>query len=153
MVYSPTISITKLSILLMYLRLFMPHKTGITFYITQFVIWSQLAFYLAIFIATTCQCIPRRKIWEPYSPGRCVRADVLLTITAVFNILSDFSILLLPIGCIWRLQMPLARKFAISTVFATGAMYVPLSLILAILRYLGADGVTVHALPALCASS
>ena len=106
----------------MYLRLFMPNRVGTTYYLTQFVLWSQLTFYLTIFIVTICQCIPRRKIWEPFSPGRCVRADIVLTVTAVFNTLSDFSILLLPIGCIWRLQMPRKRKLAISAVFATGAV-------------------------------
>lgn len=124
MVYSPTISITKLSILLMYLRLFIPNRTGTTYHLTQFVLWSQLAFYFAIFIVTTCQCIPRRKIWEPFSPGRCVRADTVLAVTAIFNVFSDFSILLLPIGSIWRLQMPRSRKLAISAVFATGAVQV-----------------------------
>ncbi|KAL9100970.1 MAG: hypothetical protein Q9163_003712 [Psora crenata] len=122
MVYSPTISIAKLSILLMYLRLFMPARQGKTYYLTQFILWSQLSFYLAIFIVTACQCIPRRKIWEPFSPGHCVRADVLLTVTAVVNVVSDFSILLLPIGCIWRLQMPWKKKIGISAVFATGSI-------------------------------
>ncbi|MCJ1263640.1 hypothetical protein MMC22_003510 [Lobaria immixta] len=122
MVYEPTISITKLSILLMYLRIFMPNRSirTRTYYLTQFIIWFNVLFYLAILIVTGCQCVPRRKIWNPWVPGKCVNPHALLAVTAVINLLLDFSILLLPIQSIWHLQLSPKRKLAISSVFATG---------------------------------
>ena len=122
LVYSPTISIAKLSILLMYLRIFMPDRSTRTrtYYLTQFIIWFNMLFYLTVLIVTGCQCIPRRKIWNPSVPGKCVNAHAVLLVTAVINLLLDFSILLLPIRSIWHLQLSPKRKLAISSVFATG---------------------------------
>ena len=122
LVYSPTISIAKLSILLMYLRLFMPDRSTRTrtYYLTHFIIWCNMLFYLSIMVVTGCQCIPRRKIWSPSVPGKCVNPHAVLVVTAIINLISDFSILLLPIRSIWRLQLSLRRKLAISAVFATG---------------------------------
>lgn len=37
---------------------------------------------------------------------------------------SDFTILLLPIVEVWRLQMSRQRKIGVSAVFATGLLYV-----------------------------
>ena len=37
---------------------------------------------------------------------------------------SDFTILLLPIVEVWRLQMSKHRKIGVSAVFATGLLYV-----------------------------
>lgn len=119
-VYMPTILITKVSILLMYLRLFMPNRRSKTNYLTKLIIWVNILFYLSVTIVAVLGCIPRRKIWQRWVPGKCVNEQAVLLVTAVVNALSDVSILLLPIGCIWHLQLSLRRKLAISAVFATG---------------------------------
>ncbi|KAI9842248.1 MAG: hypothetical protein M1837_007393 [Sclerophora amabilis] len=46
--------------------------------------------------------------------------DVAFIATAVINIISDFAMLVLPIGSIWQLQMPKRRKMGLSAVFLTG---------------------------------
>ena len=38
--------------------------------------------------------------------------------------LSDFTILIIPIHPLWKLQTPLKRKLGVITVFATGFLYV-----------------------------
>lgn len=118
-IYSPTMLITKLSILLMFSRLFMPNRQ--TRHLNQFIIWFNVLFYLSVLIPSIIGCIPRRKIWQRWTPGTCVNEPALWLITAVINLLSDLSIILLPIGCVCRLQLSLKRKLAISAVFATGS--------------------------------
>ncbi|MCJ1466335.1 hypothetical protein MMC07_004954 [Pseudocyphellaria aurata] len=135
-VYVPTIMMTKVSILLMYLRLFEPNRQ--TNFFTRFMIWTNVLFYLSILIAAIAGCIPRRKIWRPWEPGKCVDEVAILLVTAVFNTLSDLAILLLPIRCVWHLQLSPRQKLAISAVFAAGSVACVASVVrisIAIKRY------------------
>ena len=49
--YIPLIFVSKLSILLQYMKLFTPTHTGKTYWSIHFLIWSNLLFYLAIMLA------------------------------------------------------------------------------------------------------
>ena len=120
--YCPLIFITKLSILLQYLCIFVPNHTGKLYYTVQFIIWFNLLFYIASTLAEIFTCIPRKKIWEPTTSGRCVNINIVVLATGAINIISDFSILVLPLSSIWGLQMPRKRKIALSAVFATGLL-------------------------------
>ena len=120
--YCPLIFVTKLSILLQYLRIFVPNHAGKLYYAVQFMIWLNLLFYIAVTLVGIFTCTPRKKIWESSTPGRCVNTNVLEITTGTINVISDFSILMLPLNSIWRLQMPRKRKIALSAVFATGLL-------------------------------
>lgn len=122
--YNPLIFVTKLAILLQYLSIFVPTHKGKTFYAVQTLIWLNFAFYLAVMLVQIMTCLPREKIWNPLIPGRCVNLGAVLIAGAVINIVSDLSILVLPIGKIWQLKISNARKWGISAVFATGLLYV-----------------------------
>ncbi|KAL8885343.1 MAG: hypothetical protein Q9205_001018, partial [Flavoplaca limonia] len=103
--YNPLIFITKLSILLQYLVIFVPNSTGKTYWAIHFVICVNLLFYLAVMLVQIFQCQPREKIWHPLLPGRCVDLAAVLISGAVINVISDLSILVLPVAKIWQLQM------------------------------------------------
>ena len=120
--YCPLIFITKLSILLQYLRIFVPNHAGKLYYAVHFMIWLNLLFYIAVTLVWIFTCIPREKIWESSTPGRCVNTNILLITTGTINVISDFSILVLPLSSIWGLQMPRKQKIALSAVFATGLL-------------------------------
>lgn len=68
------------------------------------------------------KCLPRKKVWNPTMQGRCIDLPVAPKAGAVINIISDFSILVLPIGKIWQLQMSQKRKLEVSAVFSTGLL-------------------------------
>ncbi|CAD6582658.1 MAG: hypothetical protein ASARMPREDX12_000997 [Alectoria sarmentosa] len=119
-IYGPLLFITKLSILLLYIRIFVPTHRGARFHWIKFLIWSNFLFYFADTLVEIFQCVPRTKIWNPTIPGRCVNVDIAFVTTAAVNVVSDFSILLLPLICIWQLQMPTRRKLTICAVFAAG---------------------------------
>ena len=80
-------------------------------------------FYLAVMLFRIFACMPREKIWNPEVPGTCiVNSDAQIVSTAALNVLSDFVLLILPLARIWQLQIPTHKKWAISTVFATGLL-------------------------------
>ncbi|KAL8981950.1 MAG: hypothetical protein Q9205_003405 [Flavoplaca limonia] len=66
-------------------------------------------------------CNPRRKLWIPSTPGRCMHEDARGVLSGSINIASDFVILILPLPVLQRLQMPLAKKLRLSLVFSFGA--------------------------------
>jgi hypothetical protein len=123
-VYCIAIMFAKLSILLLYMKIFVPTRRGGVFWANQVLIYVNALFYFGAVVALICQCIPRAKISNPRLPGRCTDVYLSFMISGVFNVLSDFFILAFPLWAIWHLQMPLKRKFGVSVVFATGVLYV-----------------------------
>ncbi|RAL08992.1 uncharacterized protein BO97DRAFT_191732 [Aspergillus homomorphus CBS 101889] len=118
--YGPLIYITKLSILLLYLRLFAPSARNVPFWLIQALIWLNFLFYLADTIVKICECKPRSKIWDKDIPGQCININIPILVTSIVNVVSDFLMLLLPIVCVWRLQMTWWKKMGLSAVFAAG---------------------------------
>ncbi|KAL4921270.1 hypothetical protein BDW62DRAFT_142563 [Aspergillus aurantiobrunneus] len=118
--YAPLIFITKLSIFLLYLRLFAPSRQGKAYLATHLLIWSNLAFYLANFFLKIFQCIPRAKIWNKDIPGHCININIPILVTAAINVLSDLMMLPLPIVCVWKLQLSTRKKLGVSAIFAAG---------------------------------
>lgn len=122
-VYGFVVFFIKLSILLQYLRIFAPTRKGNMFiYVGVHVcIWSNLIFYLVETVFEIAICTPRKKIWNPLmTTGHCFSVDATFQATGVFNVISDFAILILPMPCLWRLRMPLKKKVLMTTIFATG---------------------------------
>ncbi|KAE8154366.1 hypothetical protein BDV25DRAFT_172386 [Aspergillus avenaceus] len=120
--YGPLIFITKLSILLLYLRVFTPANKSWMYIFSHGLLWFNAAFYLADTLLEIFACTPREKIWHPEVDGRCVNVNVMILATAILNTLSDFSLLILPICAVWRLHMDMSRKLGISAVFAAGLL-------------------------------
>ena len=70
--------------------------------------------------ANTQKCTPREKLWNPSVPGYCFSSRKLGLASGSINVISDFSILILPVPIIWRLQMSKKRKVGITAVFGIG---------------------------------
>ncbi len=78
-------------------------------------------FYLVDTFFLIFLCSPREKIWNPLmTTGHCFEGDASYKASGMFNVLSDFAILVLPMPTLWNLQMSLRRKLLIMGVFATG---------------------------------
>ena len=122
--YCPVVLVIKLSILLQLMHIFAPARERATYYVCQIMIWFNTLFYLSTMFVVIFQCNPRAKFWEPTLPGHCINIDVVDIVTAAINVLSDIVLLLLPLTCIWQLQMQSSSKVAVSAVFFTGILYV-----------------------------
>lgn len=127
-VYKIVIFFTKLSILLLYLRLFVPDhgNKSRTYIVIQVTIWMNLLFYVAVTVAQIFQC---KKLLEHPKSTHCVGYNALPLSTATVNVVSDVGILLIPFTVLRGLQMPLKRKLALSAVFAVGAVAVASSVV------------------------
>ena len=111
----------KISCLLFYRRLFSPSRKmrlsidgGIIFV---------LAAYTALFFATIFECDPIRKDWYSRITGHCFKPKRLPYTSGGINVLSDLYVLILPIPCVWGLNMRLSRKLRLISIFGLGVLY------------------------------
>lgn len=108
---------TKLSILLMYYRIFrFPFFKRMAYGIGGFVVaWVITITFVFIFI-----CVPVEKLWYPDLPGHCVNQVGTWIANATSTILSDVAILLLPIPQVWKLQLRKPEKIGVTLAFCLG---------------------------------
>jgi hypothetical protein len=108
---------TKISILLMYYRIFhFPYFKRWAYGIGAFIIaWVITITFLFIFI-----CVPVEKLWYPELPGRCINQVGTWIANAASTITSDLVILLLPLPQVWSLQLRVTEKLAVTVAFSLG---------------------------------
>lgn len=108
---------TKLSILLMYYRIFrFPYFKKWAYAIGTFVIlWVICITFLFIFI-----CVPVQKLWYPSLPGHCISQVGTWIANATSTIATDLIILFLPLPQVWKLQLRLSEKIALTVAFGLG---------------------------------
>ncbi|KAL8663885.1 MAG: hypothetical protein Q9168_008015 [Polycauliona sp. 1 TL-2023] len=112
--YGPTMFFTKLSIFILYYRIFSPSKTmryliyfGIAF---NFIYYTIYLFIYAFYCPNTSKKAP--------TCGHQVK--VISVATSALNIVSDFYILLIPLAAVSNLQLPKKRKLGLFAIFFTG---------------------------------
>ncbi|KAI9755041.1 MAG: hypothetical protein M4579_004444 [Chaenotheca gracillima] len=116
--YGIVVFVTKVSILLLFLRIFGPKQ--ILIWSTWILIGVMAAYYLAATLAKVLICTPIKKQWEPEVPGFCLNTNAIFLTDCIFSIVSDFYILITPMPLIWNLRMPVRRRLGVMSVFAMG---------------------------------
>lgn len=115
--YKCSINLTKASILLLYLRLFVQKPF-------RLLCWILLGFVTAYGIATTLastfQCNPIPRAWNKALPGKCLNTTIFWYTNAGFSILGDIIILVIPMPVIYSLKLRLNQKISLMFVFALG---------------------------------
>lgn len=115
----------KTALLLQIQRIFVPPKQrNSVFWASWTLIVLNFIVYTIIFFAFTFSCNPREKAWNPMLPGKCLDTGVMMISTSVINLLSDASILVLPMRGIWDLHMSMRKKLGVAGIFTTGLLYV-----------------------------
>ena len=119
-IYGPAMGCTKVSILLLYRRIFSPQKKsrfdrGIRLFI---VILS--LFYVANTFLKIFQCTPRSRIWDKRVPGKCLNLGNVLTASGAFNTLTDILLLAIPVKVSWNLNTSAKRKVGVVLLFTFG---------------------------------
>ena len=108
--------------LLLYFRIF---GTGVinSFKTVIYIVGSvTLGAFISSFFATIFECTPVSHFWNFMGPGTCVNRLALFTATAVINTVLDFTILLLPIPSILKLQLTLTKKLQLVFTFMLGTL-------------------------------
>jgi hypothetical protein len=119
--YAWNLGWTKLSLLLMYYRIFrVPYFKKMAWYVGTFVFaWVITITFLFIFI-----CVPVAKLWYPDLPGHCINQVGTWIANAASTIFTDIVILCLPIPPIWKLQLDRSQKLGLTAAFAIGSFVV-----------------------------
>lgn len=120
--YVPCLGLAKLSLLLSYYRLspIKWFKTAVS--ILMLVV---LGYSFAIIFALIFACKPIAKNWDvTIMKGTCINKAAIYIATAIVNIATDVTLLLLPIPMIAVLQMHLMQKLVVVIVFALGSLSV-----------------------------
>ncbi|KAL8676402.1 MAG: hypothetical protein Q9186_007076 [Xanthomendoza sp. 1 TL-2023] len=121
--YTLVIILTKVSILILYLRLFTPTRSIRN--IIHITLWANVLFYISAFFVAIFICNPRDAFWNPYirvENVKCLDSAAAKIVSAVFNVVSDCTILVLPISTVWMLQMQRKKKFWTIAIFASGLL-------------------------------
>ena len=66
------------------------------------------------------QCTPRQSLWNPTILGHCVDRHMFQLPSSIIDIVSDFTILLLPLPLIWRLKLATKKKLGVYAIFGLG---------------------------------
>ncbi|KAK3937530.1 integral membrane protein [Diplogelasinospora grovesii] len=115
--YKLTINLTKSSILLLYLRIFVKRYLRIACYTLLAII---LTYMVATFASSVWQCTPIPRAWDKSIPGTCISITSNWYANAGFSIATDVLILALPMYPIYASQLPRSQKAALMIVFALG---------------------------------
>lgn len=119
LMYDPAIAAVKLSVLLLYRRLF-PNRR---FRIILWCVGGFIVCYSSIQnVMTIFDCHPIEAIWNPFVKGTCIDLNTLAIVMGILNIVTDFVTLILPMPLLWRLQISRVWKLQLMGIFLTGGM-------------------------------
>ncbi|KAH6706866.1 integral membrane protein [Verticillium dahliae] len=118
-VYVAVLALTKASIILMYIHIF---RSSITFRRWSYAVLSMLILSTIIITPLTIvSCRPVQFFWDrDIKGGTCLDINALAYAHSAIAIFFDIIIITMPIGMLWRLNMPTNRKFQIGIMFAIG---------------------------------
>ena len=121
-VYTVTILATKISILLLYLRIFpRPHRSRILIHV---LLWFNVVKYTVGVPLEIFQCTPREKMWLPWIEGTCIDQVGLQLSSAAFNSFSDVLIFIFPLATVRNLNIQRKKKIGVMIIFGMGFLYV-----------------------------
>lgn len=117
--YVTALGLSKISILMQYLRIFIARRTVVA-------IWICLAFVAAytvqgIFVGIF-QCTPPIAFWDRSVTGFCIDQVPYFFIAAGLNIATDFAVILIPVPALRTLHVSRSRKIGLFLVFAMGGL-------------------------------
>ncbi|CAH0003346.1 unnamed protein product [Clonostachys byssicola] len=124
-VYVSAVALIKTAIILEWMRIFSTAARDWYFWLSHFIIWTNLIWACVALILLNVSMAPHQAIWNPAVPPTAHRANTRQTnlVTASLNFVYDLLILLLPQQRIWSLHLKRSKKLGISVVFAFGFLY------------------------------
>ncbi|CAO2652639.1 Nn.00g009220.m01.CDS01 [Neocucurbitaria sp. VM-36] len=118
-VYKMTMTLIKISILLIYLRI----AVNRTFeYLCKGTMCLLAIYQFIVFVIVPAQCTPLHKLWDftGQVQGHCINANAFYHATSAFHIVMDIWILVLPLKLILRIPRPPREKLALIIIFSLG---------------------------------
>ncbi|KAJ5635528.1 uncharacterized protein N7484_008841 [Penicillium longicatenatum] len=120
-VYCTTIGMIKLSVLLMYTRIFPTRGFRVAVIVLGII---TVAWIIVIACMSVIQCAPIERAWDTSIPGACIDASASFIANAVPNIVTDIAIILLPMRALWRMKTTITHRFVIfSSAYRFSALF------------------------------
>ncbi|KAF2864953.1 hypothetical protein BDV95DRAFT_600138 [Massariosphaeria phaeospora] len=118
--YKTTVTVIKISIVMMYLRLAVDRTFA---RLCKGTIYLLLLWQFILFIVVPAQCRPLNKLWDFTGriQGKCINANAFYLTTSIFHILVDLWILVLPVKLFRSIKRPTREKLVLLLVFSLGA--------------------------------
>ena len=118
MFYLTTLGFIKSSVCVFYTRLGDRLLTRLSLIMLGIVASQATSFVLV----AAFQCQPIDKAWASTKPGKCVNINIFYLANAALNILTDLMTYTLPLGVIFKLQMPVKQKVALGMILCLGLL-------------------------------
>lgn len=122
MLYLAATGLTKIAILLFYLRIFPQKQLRHTIYVT---VALCVAYTIACVTASGLQCLPIHYAWDRWdgeNNGKCINLNALAWASAAINIVLDLIVIVLPMKEISTLSLSRRRKFGVMLMFLLGGL-------------------------------
>jgi hypothetical protein len=121
MTYNLSITFTKISILLFYLRFSIERPFKIAVFCVMFV---AVGYSVPSALVWTYICRPMQAYWDfsLQAQANCVNMKATFHTNNALNLITDILILLLPIWMLKPLRVPLMKKIGIMLILMTGGL-------------------------------
>ncbi|PWY92783.1 hypothetical protein BO70DRAFT_425449 [Aspergillus heteromorphus CBS 117.55] len=127
--YNTTLTLTKLSLIVLYRRLFPPKGYQILLSITLCIV---LATGTWMIFSAILFCIPVRAFWDTSIPHTCLSQDVVWGLNAALQITTDLGLVVIPLPILARLKLPMRQRVALMGVFGLGFLTTTLVIVIVI---------------------
>jgi hypothetical protein len=121
MTYNLATLFIKLSILSFYLRFSVDRRFRITVYIVMFI---TVGYTIPNAFLFSYICIPYQRYWDWSIQGTCINDQAAFDAANIFNMATDYMILVLPIWMLRPLRVPLLKKIGVALILMAGGLYV-----------------------------
>ncbi|KAL4928119.1 CFEM domain-containing protein [Aspergillus undulatus] len=128
-IYPPCISLIKMSMLFLYLRLFPGNKIRLVTIITLVLttVWGIIYTIVGTFV-----CTPRSYAWTSWDgehQGTCLNETAIVVSHAIINIILDVFVIGLPIPTLLKLKLSNTKKAGVCMMFLIGLLVTVLSIL------------------------
>ncbi|KAL3470420.1 hypothetical protein BJX99DRAFT_49563 [Aspergillus californicus] len=125
--YGIVMSLVKSSILLFLSGIFGTKRSfRISVYITLTIVWM---WAISVVLETLLICRPLAFNWDTTIDGKCGARNATYVAAGTLNLVTDLMVMLLPLPHIWKLQLNVAKKLALTLVFCMGIFVSIISII------------------------
>ncbi|KAH9207222.1 hypothetical protein DL95DRAFT_468880 [Leptodontidium sp. 2 PMI_412] len=124
--YALSFNFTKISILMLYIRMFNASRTRYSCYVLLGVV---IAFGTLAFFSSVLPCLPVARFWDEEITGHCLPTLPIWFTNSSLNIVTDLTIFILPLHPISQLNLPKTQKIFLLFVFALGFLVCLISIL------------------------
>ncbi|OBT89070.1 hypothetical protein VE02_01965 [Pseudogymnoascus sp. 03VT05] len=124
LLYLTSSSLTKISILVFYLRILVEKKDKL---ITKITLGAMIIYYVVFLIVLFAQCRPLPYYWEiliPGAKGTCLDEGVHMVTAGVLNVIFDLIIFAIPLRSLFTLKIRTTQKLQVISLFSAGLIVI-----------------------------